>query len=612
MVRVLPNAGEQPEMHWRPRELPYGLVASGMAPRSSARLIVSGARSQSRGQLPAPVQGAEKRQFRIPPQVPVANPSAAPQFHPVFPHGLPAGHPGAALPQVVFNAIHRNRTAQHAQQQYLFPPQHPPPAANPNREQRRTPHQPPPEQQQQQQLQQPRNPKQTHVLKGTQQSLDSLGCPRNEPGHVRPRIGKETLQTLPLVQQQPDMHAKTNTPAQAGHELQGCPRAVVPGPVESSTLQQQPAPVRLSPCFEHEHEHPAPSASSEGRRTDNGRVMSRCSLEREGEGEGKRRCDVDDASAARTGGHENVHLWAAPEDGTATGLDVLPKRSVPAAWARASTGGALLRNAETERRAKRLSPIRTGQQKAAALRSASAQPVPSRPSSKEDSDCQLLHEEHIFSPKARQNSTQSTVEPSVRDAQESSRGSSSRPSASADADDKPLASGDEAQHVTEAAPETKEESHGLQASSEATGSHRALEEDLDEPDGQDGDAANDSTSNEQSLEEERYVKVLVPGYLNWQQKQLEEMNEKGRDGEVEIVAQTEACLWASDLIIETSRKGMGREIIVNTKQCRAERPLLNTCLERLGWTRDDQTSNKGGEGNCIAAAHNEQTLLVSS
>ncbi|CBZ52116.1 putative tubulin-tyrosine ligase family protein [Neospora caninum Liverpool] len=57
--------------------------------------------------------------------------------------------------------------------------------------------------------------------------------------------------------------------------------------------------------------------------------------------------------------------------------------------------------------------------------------------------------------------------------------------------------------------------------------------------------------------------------------------EPGRKGEDNALRGTMACAipW--------------NEVVLNTKMCRAERPLINTIGHRLGWSRQDQVSTKG-------------------
>lgn len=92
---------------------------------------------------------------------------------------------------------------------------------------------------------------------------------------------------------------------------------------------------------------------------------------------------------------------------------------------------------------------------------------------------------------------------------------------------------------------------------------------------------------------EPYIKILVPGYIRWKEKQMQVGLLPRESPEGLTYDEVIPCVWADDCIITTSKEAMGCEIVVNTKQCRYERPLINTCVERLGWIRDDQTSNKG-------------------
>lgn len=585
MVRVLSNQGIPEHHHHGSKELGHRMVAPTKAPRSSSRLVMQGAasRSQSRGALPASVQGVDTRQFRMAPHAPLAVPLPAPQYPQAFPHARPTGVPGAGHPQLFFKQADGSH-ASHRMRQYLFPPQHPIQTAKSYVEQQQASRQHLSEHHQREHQQQSRNLTPVKILNGTQQSSASgtAGCSGAESGPDRPPSGTTSL---PAAARVPHRHeGQPNAHHYSGRE-QACIRGVTQAAREST---QSP----VSPLKDLHHSagcaayQSAPTGSSGGTAKDMISIGSVRSMENEVQNACPGSASAHGPPAPR-GSHDNTHLWSASDEAPDNAPEGAAGRSARGVWARASTGGALLRNAETKNTGTRHSPARYGEQKSAALRSASAQPV-LKPLPQE-TDGQVLHEEHIFTPKARQSSSASTAAPSVRDAEDSFCRSSTQLSTCTNDQEKSLSNpAHEEENTTEPDGGRDGDAAVEESTSAVACSNNRLEMDFTEAIERVDSSIEGGPDEEQSSQEERYVKVLVPGYLRWRQKQAE------REGAaVGADAEKDTCLWASDLVIDTSPKGMGREITVNTKQCRAERPLINTCLERLGWIRDDQTTNKG-------------------
>ena len=288
-------------------------------------------------------------------------------------------------------------------------------------------------------------------------------------------------------------------------------------------------------------------------------------------------------------------------------------------WSRASTGSTLLRGRETAQRAREANA-------AEGDRGYRCLSVAARGEKDEEKRqrCSLKgplkgQEAPSWSPNSRDISFVSTAAFSARDssdreetaAKEGLKKQLSSAATGTAADAELLEEGAAKEAETQAETETetergeKEGKHKTEDSSEETLEFNSV-----------GEADAEQMQQETQTEtEERYIKVLVPRYIEWreqqqqQQQQLAELASVATDPELQQQQgeqqedeeetcpdedETEGdCLWAEDFVINTSAEGLLREVVVNTKQCRAERPLINTCVERLGWIRDDQTTNKG-------------------
>ncbi|KAL8427380.1 hypothetical protein Efla_006411 [Eimeria flavescens] len=296
----------------------------------------------------------------------------------------------------------------------------------------------------------------------------------------------------------------------------------------------------------------------------------------------------------------DVHLWK-PLDSSCSEALAAQRPSPYKPRTRASTGGARLKPLETDSSKDCLLQQQQQQQlqqgvskgethKAAPLRLATAPPVSVSRAQSEDmtAPCGLPEEESWSMPTLRDVSDDSTVASRVR-------GDGGEVSLSADSllrclDDpkEELASKYAAREDNDVSTWGREDPAGGE---ESVGALTAGEEgsvaDCSEKEDEEEEEEEDF-----SVEEERYVKVLVPGYIDWLREKQQQAEEAAAE-EDSAYGEADNTLWASDLVIDTSPEGLGRAVVVNTKQCKAERPLINTCVARLGWIRDDETTNKG-------------------
>ncbi|KAL8269627.1 hypothetical protein Esti_006447 [Eimeria stiedai] len=294
--------------------------------------------------------------------------------------------------------------------------------------------------------------------------------------------------------------------------------------------------------------------------------------------------------SGRQGVKEKAHLWKAAEGDTEGGC-CGPDAAAPGqgtSWCGKGRGGALLRPFEkpetaTEQQTPR--PLCKQGSKTAAMRSASSQPA-CFSSRRPPTSVEQVELEESTPREASEDSTVASCcrEGSREEPPQASYVASCIPFVHAEVSDLG------ADEIADDAASEREDNFvegGVEPPCMLGGvedaSYAAESADLEQLEEEVGGESEQQEGEEE--EEERYVKVLVPKYKEWLLNRAY--------GEEQEAAQEAETLWASDLLIDTSPSGLGREVVVNTKQCRAERPLINTCVERLGWIRDDQTCNKG-------------------
>ncbi|KAL8450495.1 hypothetical protein Emag_003162 [Eimeria magna] len=515
-----------------------------MQPSTPLAFPGAASRSQSRGPLSPSVQTADPRALRLPARGPGPVAVPAQQYPQGPPHNTAVGPPCHLL----FNP----RDGSQRVQQYLFhqrPPQsttlvH---AKQPQQQQQQQQpfvfqHQGTPEALHQKQIQQPHA-----VLQ--QQAAD--GGPKNYQG-----VATGAARGCYLTKQQ-----QASGPSSTGGSLIEAPSA---SPLLALSPETQ-APVEEQPSADMEL--PAGEAPLRDSADEPGLVYS-----------------------GRQGVKKQAHLWKAAEgetdggcSGTAAAADLCPGEL----WCREGRGGALLRSLEKpETATQQQTPGSFCEQggKTALMRSASAQPACLSSTSPPTS----LEQVGPLDSTPRETSADSTAASCCREA--SKEEPLQAPSVAGcfphlRADDSDREPDD---YADDAASEEQDNfaGEGIQppcmrggaedaSDADESGDLEQLEKEVDV----------EGEQHEEDEDEERYVKVLVPKYKEWLLNRAEE--------EEQEAAQEAATLWASDLSIDTSPSGLGREVVVNTKQCRAERPLINTCVERLGWIRDDQTCNKG-------------------